>query len=244
MFGDDNNYNANGTYEASVTALNEFMVKVFGWLFLGLIATAVTSFLFIGSLVNESSLAFRLFANPIFFFGIIIAELGIVVYLSRAINKISAGTAKMMYAVYAVLNGVTLSYIILAYAGADVTQAFIMAALFFGVMCMYGYFTKSDMTSLGRVLMVGLIVLIAAMVINMFIGSATMDFVVCVAGLMLFVGLTAYDVQKIKIQYYTYVAGSGEEAAARTAIYGALKLYLDFINMFLFILRLLGIKSK
>jgi len=234
----DDNYNVN-SYELSAS-LNAFMTKVFGWLFMGLLLTAATSFIFISMLADETSLAFGLFANPAFFIVVVVAELILVFALSRTLTKIQAGTAKLMYGVYAVLNGITLSYILLVYAGAAVTQAFLMAAVFFGVMCLYGWFTKSDMTSVGRLLTVGLIVLILAMVINMFMGSGTLDLIVCLAGVAIFVGLTAYDVQKIKNQYYTYAAASGEEMASKTAIMGALALYLDFINMFIFILRILG----
>jgi len=237
MYDDD--YNQNNSY-ASAESLNAFMTKVFGWLFLGLLLTTVASLAFIGALADETSIAYSLFSHLGFFFAMIIAELVLVFALSATIHKIGAGAAKLMYGVYAVINGITLSYIILMYAGAAVTQAFLMAAVFFGVMCLYGYFTKSDMTNLGRILTIGLLCLVVAMLINMFVGSGAMDFVVCLAGLAIFVGLTAVDVQKIKTQYFAQAAATGEEMASKTAIMGALKLYLDFINMFIFILRLLG----
>ena len=225
---------------ASAESFNAFMTKVFGWLFLGLLLTAAASLFFIGMLADETSIAYALFGNMGFFIAMIIAELVLVFALSATIHKIGAGLSKLMYAVYAVVNGITLSYIILMYASAVVTQAFLMAGVFFGVMCLYGYFTKSDMTSLSRILSIGLVCLIVPMLINMFIGSRTMDFIVCLAGLAIFVGLTAVDVQKIKTQYFAQAAATGEEMAKKTAIMGALKLYLDFINMFIFILRLLG----
>jgi len=237
MYDDD--YNRDNSY-ASTESLNAFMTKVFGWLFLGLLLTVAASLLFIGMLADETSIAYSLFSGMGFFFAMIIAELVLVFALSATIHKIGAGAARLMYGVYAVVNGITLSYIILMYAGADVTQAFLMAAVFFGVMCLYGYFTKSDMTSLSRILTIGLICLIVAMLVNMFVGSSTMDFIVCLAGLAIFVGLTAVDVQKIKTRYYAQAAATGEEMASKTAIMGALQLYLDFINMFIFILRLLG----
>ena len=236
----DGDYNNNEILQTNAEALNAFMTKVFGWLFLGLLLTAGASFVFISALADENGAAFGLFVNPVFFILMVVAELALVVALSRTLSKIKAGTAKLMYALYAVINGVTLSYILLMYAGAAVTQAFLMAAVFFGVMCLYGYFTKSDMTSLGRVLTAGLVALVAAMVINIFAGSGTLDYIICLAGVALFVGLTAYDVQKIKRQYFAYTAVSGEEAASKTAVLGALALYLDFINMFIFILRILG----
>ena len=238
MYDDD--YNRDGAYEISAESVNAFMTKVFGWLFMGLLLTAASSFAFISMLADENSLARALFVNPVFFFVMVIAEFALVISLSRSLQRLRAGTAKLMYGVYAVVNGITLSYILIMYAGAVVTQAFLMAAVFFGVMCLYGYLTKSDMTSLGRLLTVGLIVLVIAMVVNMFIGSGAVDYIICIAGLALFVGLTAYDVQKIKTQYFAYAAGAGEEAASKTAVVGALALYLDFINMFIFILRILG----
>ena len=236
----DDDFKPQEVYETSAASLNAFMVKVFGWLFAGLLLTAAASFLFIAALTDENGLARGLFANPVFFFLMVILEFVLVISLSRTLQKIKSSTAKLMYAAYAVVNGITLSYILLMYAGTAVTQAFLMAALFFGVMCLYGYLTKSDMTSLGKVLTAGLIVLVVAMMINMFIGSGALDYVVCLAGVALFVGLTAYDVQKIKNHYYHYAASSGEEVASKTAIVGALTLYLDFINMFIFILRILG----
>ena len=211
MYDDD--YNQNNSY-ASAESLNAFMTKVFGWLFLGLLLTTVASLAFIGALADETSIAYSLFSHLGFFFAMIIAELMLVFALSATIHKIGAGAA--------------------------VTQAFLMAAVFFGVMCLYGYFTKSDMTNLGRILTIGLLCLVVAMLINMFVGSGAMDFIVCLAGLAIFVGLTAVDVQKIKTQYFAQAAATGEEMASKTAIMGALKLYLDFINMFIFILRLLG----
>ena len=240
----DNNYSHSEVYDLSVTSLNAFMVKVFGWLFFGLMLTAATSFIFINSIASGADAAISLASNSAFYFGLLIAQLILVFALSRSIQRIGAFTAKLMYSVYAILNGITISFIIMMYIGMGsghaVTQAFLMASVFFGVMCIYGYFTKADLTSLGRILMMGLIAIIITMVINVFLGSSSMDFIISIIGLAIFIGLTAYDVQKIKNHYYHYAANSGEEMASKTAIFGALTLYLDFINMFLFILRILG----
>lgn len=209
-----------------------FIGKVYRWMGLGLLLTALTAYF-----VVNSEFVYTLASNSILFWGILIAELGLVIYLSSRIHKMSAETATAVFIVYSVLNGVTLSLILLVYTGASVASTFMTTALTFGAMSAYGYFTKRDLTSMGSYLMMGLVGIIIASVINMFWANSTMYWIISYAGVLLFVGLTAYDTQKIKKM------GKGVEGVQTTqkmAILGALTLYLDFINLFLFLLRILG----
>ncbi|MDA3861076.1 MAG: Bax inhibitor-1/YccA family protein [Melioribacteraceae bacterium] len=209
-----------------------FISKVYRWMGLGLILTALTAYF-----VVNSSFVYTLAENSILFYGLIIAELGLVIYLSTRIQKMSAETATAAFIVYSVLNGVTLSLILLIYTGASVASTFLTTALTFGAMSAYGYFTKRDLTSMRSYLMMGLVGLIIASVINMFWANSTMYWIISYAGVLLFVGLTAYDTQKIK---KIGAVVEGVQTTQKMAIMGALTLYLDFINLFLFMLRILG----
>lgn len=233
--------NKNRDYTVSREGLNGFMMRVFGWMFCGLLLTAGAAYA-LAVMMYVSPAALSVASSPIFLFALIIIEFVLVFRLSRSINKISEVSAKLMFMLYSVVNGFTMSYIFLLYGGALVGQAFIYAAIFFGVMGLYGFFTKTDLSSMSKVFTVGLISIIIASVINIFMGSSGFDFIICVIGLGLFVGLTAYDMQKIKNHFYEAALVSGEEMASKIAILGALELYLDFVNMFLYILRLLGRK--
>jgi FtsH-binding integral membrane protein len=209
-----------------------FISKVYRWMGLGLILTALTAYF-----VVNSSFVYTLAENSILFYGLIIAELGLVIYLSTRIQKMSAETATAAFIVYSVLNGVTLSLILLIYTGASVASTFLTTALTFGAMSAYGYFTKRELTSMRSYLMMGLVGLIIASVINMFWANSTMYWIISYAGVLLFVGLTAYDTQKIK---KIGAVVEGVQTTQKMAIMGALTLYLDFINLFLFMLRILG----
>jgi uncharacterized protein len=218
----------------SVAEIEErtFIGKVYRWMGLGLLLTALTAYF-----VVNSEFVYTLASNSILFWGLLIAELGLVVYLSARIQKMSAETATAAFIVYSVLNGVTLSLILLVYTGASVASTFMTTALTFGAMSAYGYFTKRDLTSMRSYLMMGLVGLIIASVINMFWANSTMYWIISYAGVLLFVGLTAYDTQKIKKMGKVV---EGVQTTQKMAILGALTLYLDFINLFLFLLRILG----
>jgi len=209
-----------------------FISKVYIWMGLGLLVTAITAYF-----VVSSGFVYTLASNKILFYGTIIAELGLVVYLSTRIQKMSAEAATTTFIIYAVLNGITLSLIFLIYTGASVASTFMTTALTFGAMSAYGYFTKRDLTTMGSYLQMALIGLIIASVINMFWANSTMYWIISYVGVLLFVGLTAYDTQKIKKIGATV---EGVQATQKFAIMGALTLYLDFINLFLMLLRILG----
>lgn len=169
---------------------------------------------------------------------IVFAPLGLVLWLSFGINRMSTGTAQALYWAYAVLIGMSLSSVFLAYTGESVARAFFITAGTFGGMSLYGYTTKRDLSGFGSFLIMGLIGLILASLVNLFLQSSGLNFALSVIGVLIFVGLTAYDTQKLKSIYYQ-LAGSGE-AMAKASIMGALNLYMDFINIFLYLLRFVG----
>ncbi len=217
---------------ASQVAERSFISKVYIWMGLGLLVTAITAYFTV-----TSGFVYTLANNTFLFYGTIIAEFGLVIYLASRIQKMSAETATTAFIIYSVLNGITISLILLIYTGASVASTFMTTALTFGAMSAYGYFTKRDLTAMRSYLMMGLVGLIIASVINMFWANSTMYWIISYAGVLLFVGLTAYDTQKIK---KIGAVVEGVQATQKMAIMGALTLYLDFINLFLFLLRILG----
>lgn len=210
-----------------------FIGKVYRWMGIGLFLTAITAYF----VASSESMVNMLASNSILFFGLLIAEFGLVIYLSARIQKMSAETATAAFIIYSILNGVTLSLLLLIYTGASVASTFFTTALTFSAMSAYGYFTKRDLTTMGSYLQMGLIGLIIASVINIFWANGTMYWIISYVGVLLFVGLTAYDTQKIK-KMGTMV--EGVQVTQKMAIMGALTLYLDFINLFLMLLRILG----
>ena len=168
---------------------------------------------------------------------VMLAPLGIVFYMSFGINKMSAAKAQTTFWIFAALMGLSLSSILLVYTGMSITRVFFICSATFGAMSIYGYTTKRDLTKLGGFLFMGLIGIIIASIVNMFVGSSAMQFAISVIGVLVFVGLTAYDTQNIKNMYY---GGDSEEMGSKKALMGALKLYLDFINLFILLLQLFG----
>ena len=231
------NYRNYGTFEeeyASVKGMNAFISKVFGWMFVGLLVTAGTSYLVLSNEILFNALA----SNILTIFGIFIGELVLVSILSSRIARLSYGAALGLFFGYAVLNGVTFSIILLAYTGGSVVTAFGITAITFGIMCVYGYVTKADLTQFRTILMMGLIGILVLSLVNIFIGSSRMEWFISILSLVVFLGLTAYDMQKLKSFYF---GTEGDMALRRNlGILGALALYLDFINLFLTILRLFG----
>jgi uncharacterized protein len=228
-------YRSVSTTQSSVEVVNAFMRGVYGWMCMGLLVTAGAS----AFMVSSPSLMQTLFSNQILFFGLIIAELGLVVALSAAINRISASTASGLFILYSALNGITLSAIFAVYAKADIMSAFLVTGGMFGAMSLYGLLTKKDLTSFGSFLFMGLIGIIIASVVNMFTKSSMMNFIISCVGVLVFLGLTAYDTQKLKVMGQMAPADDAT-AVRRGTILGALTLYLDFINLFLMMLRLFG----
>ncbi|NJN17628.1 MAG: Bax inhibitor-1/YccA family protein [Oscillochloris sp.] len=199
----------------------------------GLLVTGVVAMF----VANTPVLINAIIGNSILFFGLIIAELALVWILSASLPKLDPMVATMMFMGYAALNGVTLSVIFLAYTAASIASTFFITAGTFGAMSAYGYFTKRDLSGWGNFLFMALIGLILASVVNIFLASSTLYWIVTFAGVLIFVALTAYDTQKIK---HMIAQARDERSQGQIAVYGALNLYLDFINLFLFLLRLLG----
>ena len=213
--------------------LTDFMRKVYGWMFAGLLLTAAVAY-FVAS--TPAAVDF-LSANQLVFFGLMIVQLGLVFGLSFAINKISAHTATFLFLLYSAVSGVTFSVILLAYTSGSIATAFLTTALTFGAMSLLGYITKKDLSGMGSYLMMGLFGLIIASVVNLFLNNSAVDSMLAYFGVLIFVGLTVYDTQRIK---RLYAAGVDGESRDKMAVIGALKLYLDFINLFLELLRILG----
>lgn len=209
-----------------------YVTGVFGWMFLALSITAITA-LMVAS--NATAIGFLL-GNKIAFFGLIIFQLVIVGYLSLRIEKMSSSTATAIFLVYSFITGLTFAVFFLAYSASSLFLTFGITAGTFGVMAAVGYFTKTDLTSFGKLLYMGLIGVIIASIVNFFMKSPMMYWIISYVGVGVFVGLIAYDTQKIK----GYALLDSEEARKKGAIIGALALYLDFINLFIMLLRLFG----
>ena len=213
-----------------------FLAKVFNWMAIGLGLTGVFAMI----VSNSPTIQQTIFGNPILFFGLIIGELGMVIYLSARIQKMTAQKATAIFLLYSILNGITLSAVFLAYTAASITVTFFVTAGMFGSMAVYGFVTKKDLSGMGSFLMMGLIGIIIAAVVNMFVQSSMMTFIISAIGVIVFTGLTAYDVQKISKMGAGGIMESGDAAIRKGAIIGALALYLDFINLFLMLLHFLG----
>lgn len=211
-------------------AERRFMAAVYRWMTLGLALTALVAWAVAGS---ETAIALVI-GNRIVFFGLILAELGLVFAISAGATRMSAGTAGGLFLLYSALNGATLSVVLLAYTGSSVALAFVSTAATFGTMSVYGTVTRRDLSSWGSFLFMGLIGVVIASLVNLFLRSSMMSFVISCASVVVFTGLAAYDTQKLRALAR---AGGG---TAGFAVNGALALYLDFVNLFLALLRLLG----
>ncbi|NOX25802.1 MAG: Bax inhibitor-1/YccA family protein [Deltaproteobacteria bacterium] len=222
--------------QAKAQASTVFLAKVFNWMAIGLALTGFTAFI----TVNSQTMLQIIFGNKMVLYGLMFGELGMVIYLSARIQKISAQTATALFLAYSVLNGVTLSVILLMYTMASVAATFFVTAGMFGSMAVYGYVTKKDLSGMGSFMFMGLVGMIIASVVNIFLGSSMMSWLISGIGVIVFTGLTAYDVQKITKIGAMGIMEQGEAAIRKTAIMGALSLYLDFINLFLSLLQFMG----
>jgi FtsH-binding integral membrane protein len=220
--------------------LRQYMLKVYNLMASGLALTGIVA-AFVANNEALQALFFQQTARGVGMTGLgwlaLIAPVVMVFALSMGISRMQASTAQALFWAYAALMGVSLAPIFLIYTGESVARVFFITAASFGSLSLYGYTTKKDLTGFGSFLIMGLFGLIIASVVNIFLASSAMQFVISVAGVLIFAGLTAYDTQKIK---QTYWAGNGQEGAAKSAIMGALTLYLDFINLFIMLMRLLG----
>ena len=216
--------------------VNEFVRSVYNWMGLGLALTGVVSLY-----VSSSPTLIRLFlGNPILLLVLIFGELGLVFSISGMINRMSASTASFLFVLYSILNGITLSSIFLIYTRTSIVNTFFVCAGTFVACSIYGWTTKRDLTSFGGFLVMGLIGIIIASLVNMFIRSSAMGMIITYIGVFVFLGLTAYDTQRLKEMALTQPAGLDGGVIRKGAILGALSLYLDFINLFLLLLRLFG----
>lgn len=208
------------------------MQRVFGKMFLGILVTAFVSL----GIASSPSLLEMIFSSRAIFWVLIIAQFGVVIWLSAGINKMSATTASLLFYVYSALTGVTLTPIFFAYTGDSIVKTFFITSATFGVMAAYGYITKKDLSKMGSILFMALIGLIVVSLVNFFLASPALTWAISLAGVAIFVGLTAWDTQKIK----QMALETDEQNVGKLAAIGALTLYLDFINLFLYLLRIFG----
>ena len=218
-------------------AIVAFFNAVYGWMAAGLGVTALTAWL-----VSHNLDAMRTVLSGPMLIGLFIAQIALVVVISSAIQRINANVATILFLLYSALTGLTLSGIFLVYATATITGAFLVTAVTFGAMSAFGMVTHRDLSGIGHFLYMALIGIIIASVVNMFFASSGMYWLITYAGVLIFVGLTAYDTQRLKV-LAAQSAGDGA-LAARYSVVGALMLYLDFINLFLLLLRLLGDRRR
>ena len=212
-------------------AFPALMRKVYVWMTLALMITGATAY----GVATSPGIQMALFSNQL---GLVIAEFALVIGISAAINRLSLTTATLMFVLYSVINGAMLSSIFLIYTMSSIASVFFITAGTFGVMALIGYTTKKDLTSMGRILFMALIGIIIATVVNIFLKSSGLQMIVSYLGVLIFVGLTAYDSQKIKNMLQ--MAPDASEASQKLALLGALTLYLDFVNLFIYLLRIFG----
>lgn len=219
----------------SKTAQSILMRSVYTWMTLALAITGLTAMYMAKSLTVIN----LIMQNSMIFWGVLIAEVVLVMYMSARINKIRFTTATLLFIAYSILNGVTLSILFLIYTASSIATTFFVTAGTFGAMAIFGYVTKKDLTRIGNLCIMGVIGLIIASLVNIFLHNTMMDMIISYVGVLLFVGLTAYDAQKIK----HLLSGDDievNESTQKIALLGALTLYLDFINLFIYLLRILG----
>ena len=240
-----------GSAVAIDEGLRSYMLRVYNYMGIGLVVTGLVAYFAnaaaltnnadaaVGQLANGTLVTqwgALLYTSPLAWV-VMLAPLAFVMVLSFGINKMSVGTAQIAFWAFAAVMGLSLSSIFLVYTGASIAKVFFITAATFGAMSLYGYTTKRDLTSIGNFLVMGLIGLIIASIVNIFLASSMLDFAISAVGVLIFVGLTAYDTQKIK---ESYSESYGADVMAKNAIMGALSLYLDFINLFMMLLRLFG----
>ena len=230
--------------------LRAYMLRVYNWMTSGLLLTGVVAYAIANtSLINlfyplvETPFGLRHTAGPLAWVAMI-APLGFVLVLSFGVNKLATRTVQTLFWLFCVAMGASLTNIFLIYSGQSIVRVFFITAATFGAMSLWGYTTRSDLTRFGSFLMMGLIGIIIASLVNMFVGSAGMQFVISIIGVAVFVGLTAYDTQRIKADYVQYAYAYGSEQAARRSVYDALSLFLNFINLFMLLLQLTGNRNS
>ncbi|MEO8466395.1 MAG: Bax inhibitor-1/YccA family protein [Gammaproteobacteria bacterium] len=214
------------------TRVSDFLKRVYGWMFVGLAVTAGVAMY----VASQPALVQAIVSSRVLFFGLVIAELGLVFWISARVASLAPATAAGLFLLYSALNGVTLSVVLLAFTGASIASAFVTTAGMFGALALYGTLTKRSLTGLGQFAFMGLIGIVIASLVGMFWQNSALQFLISAVGVIVFTGLTAYDAQRLKAMALQ-VDGS---QAQSYAVGGALALYLDFINLFLMLLRLFG----
>lgn len=209
-----------------------FLSKVYGWMFLGLLITAGVAF----GVASSPALIETLILNRLLFWILLLAPIGLVWFLAAKVDSIAPTTAAILFVIYAAMVGITSSVVFLIYTGASIVSAFVITSGMFGAMAVFGTFTKKSLAGVGQFMFMGLIGLIIASVVNIFLFNDMLSFVISIVGVIVFTGLTAYDAQRMKEMAVALPEGK----LASYAVVGALSLYLDFINLFFFILRLIG----
>ena len=220
--------------------LRAYMLKVYNYMASGVALTGIVAMVFGQMLMNSPELQQAVFGTGLIWV-IKLAPLAFMLVLSFGVNKMSAGTLQMVFWAFAAVMGLSLSSIFLVYTGTSIARTFFITAISFAGLSLYGYTTKKSLSGLGTFLIMGLIGLIVAMIVNFFLQSTMMQFIISVAGVLIFAGLTAYDTQRIKNEYYLMSSG---QMMAKGAIMGAVSLYLDFINLFMFLLQFLGSRDE
>ena len=232
-----NRYDFDSDYANAGLTLNQYVSRTFGWMFVGLMIT----FLLAASLAVTQTV-YYLFAIPYIHYILLIAEVAVVMILSTNVQKRSVGATRMLFAVYSILNGMVFSFYFVVFNVVNLIFIFALTALFFGAFALYGRFTRADLSRLRPLLVGGLIFLLIAGLLTLFIDFSAMERVICMVGIVVFLCFTAYDTQKIKANY-EYFYGD-EETLQKASIFSALQLYLDFINLFLYLLRFLGRNNR
>ena len=232
--GRPRHYRPVGTTESAAAidaGLRDYMMRIYNYMAGGLAMTGIAAY------VAASSGFYQSIVGTPWIWVVMLAPLGFVLALSFGIERMSAGTAQMLFWIYAAVMGISLGGIFLIYTGTSIARVFFITAATFGAMSLYGYTTNRDLSAIGSFLLMGLIGVVIASIINIFLGSSTLQFIISIVGVIVFVGLTAYDTQRIKEMY---LGADSTEVASKKAILGALSLYLDFINLFMLMLQMFG----
>lgn len=233
QFDFDNSAEQQVIYES--TAFGALMRKVYVWMTLALVVSGLTAFY----VATTPSIVQLLFSSRIGIFGLFIAEMALVIFLTARIHKMQFATAGLLFVLYSILNGVTLSTVFMVYTMSSIASTFFITAGTFGAMSIIGYKTNSDLSKMGNYLLYALVGLIIATVVNIFVASSGLDWIISYLGVIIFIGLTAYDTQKIK-QMFLMNGYEVNDSTQKLALIGSLSLYLDFVNLFLYLLRIVG----
>jgi uncharacterized protein len=221
-------------------AVSEFFRRVFMWMAAGLIVTGGVAF----AVASSPALVNAIYGNRLVYYIVLFAPLGIVLAMSGLQERLNSMTAAGLFMLYSFVNGLTFSFIFLVYTSQSIASVFFVSAGMFGALAVYGFVTRRDLSAMGRFFFMGLIGIVIASVVNLFVGSSALSWAISVVGVVVFAGLTAWDTQKLRSYALANAHASGTDGVKKVAVFGALTLYLDFINIFLFLLRLFGDRRR